>query len=176
MGSRRTHLHVVIRIDHSAFQPREMFLHFVAVCPSGAGEALCCLCRGAAQSLPRSLHLLQDIPASGLGMAERVCVTFPVGAGLGTKVYGSQTFLTHQVANSSGYATWSSTIGGPTRQGAEVSSRARGTFCSSPPPAKGNLVRQLGLWRREPATSFSGGFYFDHRCAWKSQQNRCLLE
>lgn len=87
-----------------------------------------CVCRGAGQSQPWYQHLLQNIPASRLGMAERVCVTSPAGAGLSTKFYWSQTSLTHQVANSSGYAFWSSTIGCPTRQGAEVASRARGTL------------------------------------------------
>lgn len=154
-----------------------LFLHFVVVSSSGAGEALSCVCRGAGQSQPQ--YLLWDVPASGLRMAKRVCVAphpQPVGAGLSTKFYWSQTSLTHQVASSSGCASWLSTISCPARQGAEASSSACGTCCSSPPPAKGNLVRQLGHWGREPATSSLGGFYFDHQCAWKPQQNRCALE
>jgi len=72
------------------------------------------------------------------------------------KIYQSQSSLTHQVANSSGYASRTSTIGCPTRQ--KVSLRSHGTCCFCPPPAKGNPVRQVGHWERESATSSASGF------------------
>ena len=62
-----------------------LFWCFVAICSSGAGEALNSLWRGAGQSQPQYLHLLPHVPASGLGMAESACVTSPERAALSTK-------------------------------------------------------------------------------------------
>lgn len=76
--------------------------------------------------------------------------------------YWSQTSLMHQLASSSGYASW---LG--------MSEWAHVKCCSSPLPAKGNQSDSQCTEGMEPATGSSGGFNFDHQCAWKPQQEVC---
>lgn len=104
-----------------------------------------CLQQGWIQ--PGDLHLCWEAPASG-----------PPAAAVGD----------------SGCAAQPGSTSRPSRQGAEVSSRARGSCCSSPPPAKGTPWHTA--WARGERARHSSSGDFAQQCVFGSlsQTGVCL--